>query len=64
MFWNRKKITVGEEEPVIKDMKQPSPRSNGLTIGFYKEFFSYLGENFIEILNDSESNPKLLMKIK
>ena len=61
-----KKITVGEVESVIKDMKESSPRSNGLTIGFYKYFFKEFGEHFVEILNDSESISsylKLIMKI-
>ena len=49
------KITVGEVESVIKDMKESSPGSNGLTIGFYKNFFKDFGEHFVEILNDSES---------
>ena len=49
------KITVGEVESIIKDMKDSSPGSNGLTIGFYKIFFKYFAEDFVEILNDSES---------
>ena len=36
-------------------MKESSPGSNGLTIGFYKNFFKDFGEHFVEILNDSES---------
>ena len=49
------KITVGEVEAVIKDMKESSPGSNGLTIGFYKLYFKFFGEHFVDILNDSES---------
>jgi hypothetical protein len=38
-----------------KNMKDSSPGSNGLTINFFKKFFPLFGEDFVEILNDSES---------
>ena len=49
------KITFGEVWEVIKNMKESSPGNNGLSIGFFKKFFPLFGEDFIEILNDSES---------
>ena len=47
-------ITYEEVWDVIKDMKESSPGSNGLTIGFFKKFFPLFGHFFVEILNDSE----------
>jgi hypothetical protein len=49
------KITFGEVWEVIKNMKESSPGNNGLSIGFFKKFFPLFGEDFVEILNDSES---------
>jgi hypothetical protein len=36
-------------------MKDSSPGNNGLTINFFKKFFPLFGEDYVEILNDSES---------
>jgi len=47
-------ITYEEVWDVIKDMKESSPGSNGLSIGFFKKFFPLFGHFFVEILNDSE----------
>jgi exonuclease III len=49
------KITFGEVWEVIKNMKESSPGNNGLSIGFFKKIFPLFGEDFVEILNDSES---------
>ena len=47
-------ITYEEVWDVIKEMKDSSPGSNGLSILFFKKFFHLFGNDFIEILNDSE----------
>jgi len=49
------KITYEEAFEVIKNMKDSSPGNNGLSINFFKKFFPLFGEDFVEILNDSES---------
>ena len=49
-----KKITFFEAYEVIMNMEESAPGSNGLTINFFKKFFPYFGEHFIEILNDDE----------
>jgi hypothetical protein len=49
------KITYDEVWEVIKKMKESSPGSNGLSIGFFKKFFPLFGKEFVEILNDSDS---------
>ncbi len=40
---------------LIKNMKDSSPGNNGLTINFFKNFFHLFGEDYVEILDDSES---------
>jgi hypothetical protein len=49
------KISYDEAWEVIKNMKDSSPGNNGLTINFFKKFFHLFGEDYVEILNDSES---------
>jgi len=49
------KITYDEAWEVIKNMKDSSPGNNGLSINFFKKYFPLFGEDFVEILNDSES---------
>ena len=49
------RITFEEAFEVIKNMKDSSPGNNGLSINFFKKFFPFFGEDFVEILNDSES---------
>ena len=46
------KITCNEAFEVILKMRDSAPGSNGLTISFYKKYFKYFGEAFVEILND------------
>jgi hypothetical protein len=48
-------ITYDEVYDVIKEMKDSSPGSNGLSISFFKKFFHLFGNFFVEILNESES---------
>jgi hypothetical protein len=49
------KISYDEAWEVIKNMKDSSPGNNGLTINFFKKFFHFFGEDYVEILNDSKS---------
>ena len=48
------KITYYEAYKVIMEMEVSAPGSNGITIGFFKKFFPFFGEAFVEILNDTE----------
>ena len=50
-----KQITYEEAERCVNSMNDAAPGPNGLTIGFYKKFFKYFGNHFIEILNNCES---------
>ena len=49
------RITYEEAFETIKNMKDSSPGNNGLSINFFKKFFPFFGEDFVEILNYSES---------
>ena len=59
------KITYAEAEEVVMKMDSSSPGPNGLTIGFFKKYFKYLGNFFIDILNNhQDSLPKTFMESK
>jgi len=52
-------ITYVEAEEVVMKMNNSSPGPNGLTIGFFKKYFKYFGQYFIDILNShQEALPK------
>jgi hypothetical protein len=51
------KITYEEVFECVKKMSGAAPGSNGLTIGFYKKYFPYFGEYFVEMLNHSQVLP-------
>ena len=53
------KITFDEVWKVIKDMKESAPGSSGLTIGFYKKYFKFFGQYFVEMVNSEEELPVL-----
>jgi exonuclease III len=48
------KITYEEAAKVVEKMKDTAPGANGLTIGFYKKYFRYFGEHFVDMLNNCE----------
>ena len=59
------KITYAEAEEVVMKMDSSSPGPNGLTIGFFKKYFKYFGNFFIDILNNhQDSLPKTFMESK
>ncbi len=43
-------------------MKESAPGSNDLTIGFYKKYFEYFGEYFVDILNSNDKLPNVFME--
>ncbi len=47
------RITYEEAAKVVEKMKDTAPGANGLTIGFYKKYFKYFGEHFVEMLNNT-----------
>ena len=59
------KITYAEAEEVVLKMDSSSPGPNGLTIVFFKKYFKYFGNFFIDILNNhQDSLPKTFMESK
>ena len=52
-------ITFDEAERVIKKMCEAAPGSNGLTIGFYKKYFKYFGQHFVDLLNNTDDLPDI-----
>ena len=61
-----KNITLTEATNVIKYMKDSAPGETGITLGFYKKYFQYFGEHYIEILNNKLQLPQtfLISKVK
>jgi hypothetical protein len=51
------KITYDEVFECVNKMGDAAPGSNGLTIGFYKKYFPYFGEYFVDMLNNSQVLP-------
>ena len=49
-----REISYEEAEKCINEMNDAAPGPNGLTIGFYKKYFKYFGNHFIDILNNLE----------
>ena len=40
-------------------MKEAAPGLNGLTIGFYKKFFPYFGQSYIDVINNEKELPNV-----
>ena len=48
-------ITYAEAYGCVMSMKESAPGPNGLTIGFFKKYFPYFGESFVNLLNDTKT---------
>ena len=55
-FLLNKNISYEECSKCIKNMKPSAPGPNGLTIGFYKKYFEFFGEHFLELLNNQNKS--------
>jgi hypothetical protein len=57
-----KPFTYEEINKIIGEMKSSSPGLNGLTIGFYKKYFVFFGEEYVKIINGIGKLPNQFME--
>jgi hypothetical protein len=50
-------FTFEEISEIISNMSYASPGPNGLTIGFFKEYFSLFGKHYVELINSNSNLP-------